>query len=206
MNNLKKILAAVSIVAITIIGTSLTLSSDNDLLTEPTGIYLDTLENEVFLAMNNDLPSYFCSNIFTPVCETGVCKPIYINLYWDLNGNYLTFDFPEDEILTKLDHVPFTEEDYLLLDEILRGADPRTGIAEAKYSPSEGAGSEESSPAPASPKIVMKIDMVDGVTGSTLPQHKDKFVPGALYTTYTIWDLANSHRSEMFEYFQSLDK
>jgi hypothetical protein len=92
-----------------------------------TGIFLDSLDNAVMLAYKNGKPAYYYSEIFTPVCETGECKPIYINIYWDLMGNYDYFDQPENEILTKLDHKPFTDDDYELLDEILRGDDPRYG-------------------------------------------------------------------------------
>ncbi|MFT5860264.1 MAG: hypothetical protein ACI865_002373 [Flavobacteriaceae bacterium] len=206
MKVLRKIGSITLVITLVTVVTALRLSSVDNQNGVATGIYLDDLKNEVFL-MSNDGPSeYLYSNIFTPVCETGVCKPIYINLYWDMNGNYLRFDFPEGEILTKLDHVPFTEDDYLLLDEILRGVDPRTGIAQANPSQGSSSGENQSSPAPAQSKVLLKLDMVDGVTGSTLPEHKDKFVPGALYTTYTIWDLANTHQLPMMEYTQQLER
>ena len=178
-----------------------------------TGLKLDTLDNEIHLAYEEGKPAYYYSNVFTPVCETGECKPIYINFYWDLMGNYLRFDQPEGEILTKLDHEPFTEEDYQLLDEILRGGDPRYGQMVKHSSPSESAMKDsnqkekhnsESSPAPGAATIqtvfMSKMEMVDGVSGATLPELRDKFVPGALYTTYTCWDLANTSRLKMADY------
>ena len=42
--------------------------------------------------------------------------------------------------------------------------------------------------------------MVDGITGSTLPEVEDKFVPGALYTTYTLWALAHDFGAHMKNY------
>ncbi|MBN4071496.1 hypothetical protein JYT72_03180 [Crocinitomix catalasitica] len=180
---------------------------------EKTGIYLDSLENEVLLHYSYGKPDYYYSNIFTPVCETGVCKPIYINIYWDLMGNYHHFDQPKGEILTKLDHQPFTDEDYQLLDEILRGDDPRYGLTVKHSSLSESATASnkkekhekhesEGSPAPTASRTVFmsKMEMVDGITGATLPQLRDQFVPGALYTTYTCWDLANTRRVRMGSY------
>ncbi len=172
-----------------------------------TGIYLDTLKNEVNLAYVADKPSFYFSNIYTPVCETGECKPVTISLYWDLLGNYLRFDQPAGEILTKVDHIPFTQSDYLLLDEILRGEDPRYGQV---VSHSDGAATNEakhdnqSSPAPsgvaASRVFMQKSAMVDAISGATMPEYTSKFVPGALYTTYTLWDLANTHRNMMVDY------
>ena len=42
--------------------------------------------------------------------------------------------------------------------------------------------------------------MVDGISGATLPELRDKFVPGALYTTYTLWGLANDSKGAMRGY------
>jgi hypothetical protein len=107
----------------------------------------------------------------------------------------------------KIDHLPFTREDYELLDEILRGEDPRYGQI---LSHSDGAEHSEgkhnqSSPAPAGQTRVFlkKAEMVDAISGATLPQFTAKFVPGALYTTYTVWDLANTHRNMMMDYTRS---
>jgi|GEM_PF-1895819 len=187
-----------------------TIGSDDVRTTEKkTGLFLDTLENELLLVFENEMPTHYVSRIFTPVCETGECKPVYINIYWDLMGNFSRFDFPKDEILTKLDHVPFTEDDYILLNEILRGADPRySQVKHSSPSPSLSANEDEpnkSSPAPAAAAAVMlaKTQMVDAVSGATLAPQQDKFVPGALYTTYTLWGLANDHRRLMESYTRS---
>ena len=204
MTTLKKSYSIVLIVVLASIISAVNMDYQRLQVSGPTGIQLDTLGNEIYLAIIDDVPDHYYSNIFTPVCETGECKPIYINLYWDLNGNYLRFDFPEGQILTKKDHVPFTAADYELLDEILGGEDPRSGLA--KSSPSEGSSSEGVSPSAPVPQssVVSKNMMVDGITGSTLPDYKDRFVPGALYTTYTIWDLANSHQLDMMYHTKSL--
>ncbi|MBL4702950.1 MAG: hypothetical protein JKY54_00380, partial [Flavobacteriales bacterium] len=93
-----------------------------------------------------------------------------------------------------------------LLDDILKGDDPRYGMAVKHSSPSpasKGDDPSQSSPAPAAVVIISKMDMVDGISGATVAEHQDKFVPGALYTTYTLWDLANSHRGEMERYSRS---
>lgn len=171
-----------------------------------TGIILDSMNNEVLLVLKNGQPFEYVSHIFTPVCNTGECLPVYITIYWDLSGKYRSFDFNEGEILTKLDHVPFTPEDYTLLDEILHGNDPRFTHAPKHSEPAHQSLSQgdvsPSNPAPSAPTKVFqtKYEMVDGITGSTLPEQSAKFVPGALYTTYTLWGLANDHRQKMADY------
>jgi len=172
-----------------------------------TNIVLDSMGNTIFLKYENGRPAYYYSNIFTPVCNTGECLPVFINLYWNLDGTYMRFDQPKGEILTKLDHVPFTPEDYTLLDEILRGSDPRYGMiiephrgSESQPQPGRNQSNKEdqlANPAPAmqSKKMISKYEMIDGVTGATAITHQAQFVPGALYTTYTIWGLAHDQEA-----------
>lgn len=181
----------------------------------PTGIILDSMENQVMLNYENNEPVEFFSDIFTPVCNTGECLPVKIKLYWDLKGEYKRFEMPEGEILTKLDHVPFDRYDYDLLDEILnREDDPRTAefkeyiddpVKQNKDNDGDGDVSySEPSPSMSSSKFIYmdKHDMVDGITGFTLPEQEDKFVPGALYTSYTLWGLANDPKKLMLEFGQ----
>ena len=174
---------------------------------QKTGIILDSMNNEVLLIFINDLPAYYKSEIFTPVCNTGECLPVYVNMYWNLNGEFLRFDQPEGEILTKLDHQPFTEDDYKLLDEILKGPDPRIASlshgadnSQVKHNKGDKQDSQ-AMPAPSLNTIQMdKHDMVDGISGATLPEIKSQFVPGALYTTYTLWGLANDSNYKIKKY------
>lgn len=174
----------------------------------PTGIMLDSLGNEVMLLLKDGKPDHYYANIFTPVCNTGKCLPVYINFYWNLQGQFLRYDQDEGQILTKNDHEPFTENDYALLQEILEsGEDPRTSEGLIKHQSvshgSQGSQGSMSSPAPAAVVMVSKYDMVDGVSGSTLPEIRDKFVPGALYTTYTLWGLAHDKYLQMSNYTNS---
>lgn len=172
-----------------------------------TGIILDTMGNEVFLLKKDGQPFEYFSKVFTPVCNTGECLPVKVNFHWDLTGKYKRFDQPEGEVLTKLDHKPFTDADYKLLHEILMGPDPRLANLGAmnigaKHNKHDNQDSQ-ASPAPEANLKISKYDMVDGITGSTLPEiKKDQFVPGALYTTYTLWGLANDHTQKMKNYTQ----
>lgn len=175
----------------------------------PTGIQLDSIGNEVMLIYENDLPVEYMCEVFTPVCNTGECLPVYVNFHWRLNGTYIKFDQPEGEILTKADHEPFSEDDYEMLHDILIGPDPRMAspgiISEGvKHNDKEDKNVSHSSPAPSvSRTFKNKYEMVDAISGSTLPEIKDRFVPGALYTTYTLWGLAHDQQYEMVKYTRS---
>lgn len=126
---------------------------------------------------NSGRPQYFFRNIFTPVCNTGECKPVYINFYWDLLGNYTRFDMPAGEVLTKTDHREFKEEDYRKLQEIISR---ETSIfSELKMEDLVVKGTEKIS------------DSADVKTGATLKTIKNEVIEGAVYTCYTLWHLAH---------------
>lgn len=120
-------------------------------------------------------PSYFFSNLFTPVCFTDVCKPVYIDLYWDLLGNYTRYEIPESEPLTKTDHREFDEDDYTHLHRIL--SNPQSLLKEFTIY-----------------ELVDKntynlTDSVDAVTGATPKTIRNEVIAGAVYTCFTIWHI-----------------
>jgi hypothetical protein len=122
-------------------------------------------------------PQYYFRNIFTPVCYTGECKPVFVNFYWDLLGNYIRYDLPKGEPLTKLDHKVFKETDYEKLQEIL--AKPNSLLADLKITDLIVPGTEN------------LADSVDARTGATLKTIKNEVIPGAVYTCYTLWQIAH---------------
>lgn len=143
--------------------------------TIPTKITLDTLGNEVYyLTTSSQKPIAYYSPIFTPVCLDGTCYPIHINLFWDLGGNYLKYTLDSTEILTKIEHLPFTAFDYGLLHRVI--ANSKSALAD--FTIHELTDPNESK--------------VDGVTGATRPELQGAFVPDALYTSYTLWHLARN--------------
>ncbi|WP_181954761.1 hypothetical protein [Chitinophaga lutea] len=122
-------------------------------------------------------PQYFFRNIYTPVCNTGECKPVYINFYWDLLGNYTRFDMPAGEVLTKTDHRDFKPHEYAKLQEILLR---ETSIfSELKMEDLVVTGTEKIS------------DSANIKTGATLKTIKNEVIEGAVYTCYTLWHLAH---------------
>ncbi|WP_019987591.1 hypothetical protein [Rudanella lutea] len=122
-------------------------------------------------------PAYFFRNVFTPVCLTGECKPVYINFYWDLLGNYTRFDFPPGEELTKMDHKPFKPEDYEKLQTIL--ANTNSLFKQVAMEDLVGKGTEN------------LADSVDAKAGATLKTVKNEVIEGAVYTCYTLWHIAH---------------
>lgn len=114
--------------------------------------------------------SYF-RKIQTEVCFDQKCRALNIILYWNITGRYLGFALPEEEFLSKTDHVPFKPEEYERLHEIL--ADPLSPIAGFSYN-----------------QLLVKSPYklgLDGITGATAPAIANHTVPGAVYTTYQLW-------------------
>ncbi len=137
----------------------------------------DTLTYTLKLALDDSgRPQYFFRNIFTPVCYTNECKPVYINFYWDLLGNYMRYDLPEGKILTKVDHDEFKPEDYEKLSEIL--SRPNSIFADLKMEDLMTKGTDS------------LTNDVDAKTGATLKTIKNEVIEGAVYTCFTLWKIA----------------
>lgn len=138
----------------------------------------DTTEYTLQLALDEGgQPLYYFSNLFTPVCLTGECKPVYINFYWDLLGNYTRFDFPKGAVLTRMDHKPFKPEDYEKLQDIL--ANTHSLLKDVSMEDLVGKGTEN------------LADSVDAKAGATLKTVKNEVIDGAVYTCYTLWHIAH---------------
>jgi hypothetical protein len=137
----------------------------------------DTLTYTLKLALDEKgQPQYFFRNIFTPVCYTNECKPVYVNFYWDLLGNYQRYDLPEGKVLTKVDHDEFKEEDYQKLQDIL--AQSNSIFADLKMEDLITKGTDK------------LTDSVDAKAGATLKTIKNQVIDGAVYTCYTLWHIA----------------
>lgn len=110
--------------------------------------------------------------LHTPVCLSGECKAIDVGIYWDCTGSFAGLEV-YDAHLTRTDHSVFTAADYDKLVSVLK--DDWSILREYAYAdlihePQEG---------------------VDAVTGATKKEISEETVDGAVYTTYTLWHLAN---------------
>jgi len=116
----------------------------------------------------------YMGHISTPVCEGSKCYTIEINFYWDLIGRFIHFDTLSGKGLTKLDHIPFTSEDYRKLEAILRSPTSMLAV----YSKEELVKETRSS-------------AIDGITGATKVELKESVIEGAVYSCHTLWHIAH---------------
>ncbi len=138
--------------------------------------FKDSIPNDsltIFFSDNN-YPEAFSRDIHTAVCIDTLCRLVNITLYWEITGKYLGYSLPSGEELTKREHVPFLDSDYLRLNEILSDSASQLGY----YT------QDEIHP----PK--QKNAKTDGITGATIPDLTSSIVPEAAYTSYTLWHLA----------------
>ena len=108
-----------------------------------------------------------------------------IDMYWDLLGNFTSYTLPPDKPLTKFDHEEFTQEDYQKLNSIL--ADQRSLLGKYKVEDLIDRHTQ---------KVSEKVDAVTGATKKTV---QNAVVGGAVYSSYTLWHLANGEISEKIE-------
>ena len=130
----------------------------------------------------NQQPKDYTCYVKTPVCKEGLCYLVTIDLYWDLLGNFVKYELPPDEPLTKFDHEEFTEADYEKLNRIL--ADKHSLLGDYQMEDLVDESTERVS------------EEVDAVTGATRKSVQNAVVEGAVYTAYTLWHLVNGEIAE----------
>jgi hypothetical protein len=141
----------------------------------------DPIPNDsLFVCYSKDsIPNAYFRNIFTPICIDGQCLPIYITLYWTPGGAYLGYSLEEKEILTKGEkEVPFTEKDYQRLHQLL--GDPNSIL---ESFPLYDSGVTDNS--------VLTNNQVDALSGATSEVLENYVVPGAVYTTNTLYHIVH---------------
>lgn len=116
----------------------------------------------------------YVARVFTPVCEVDKCYAIQVDFYWDVTGRFHHYDTISGQGLTKLDHIPFTDQDYVKLNYIL--SNPNSPLA--SYSKEELVHDVRSSE-------------IDGFTGATINEIKETVISGAVYSCHTLWHIAN---------------
>ena len=127
-------------------------------------------------------PQYYTCHVKTPVCKEGLCYLVTIDMYWDLLGNFVKYELPPGEPLTKFDHEAFTEADYDKLNRIL--ADQHSLLGDYRMEDLVDESTERVS------------EEVDAVTGATRKSVQNAVVEGAVYTAYTLWHLVNGEIAE----------
>lgn len=131
---------------------------------------------------------YYTANLTGDVCLDELCKPINIDIYWDLLGNFHDYKTTDSNRLTKFDHVEFTSADHIKLREIL--ADTTSLLKD--YNVEDLIDTSVK---------VASLVKVDAVTGATNPTFEGAIVPGAVYTVYRLWHFVNVDlRKKIMEY------
>lgn len=154
---------------------------------------LDTLlEHELYLLFDQqDKPLLFYTDVITPVCIDGICKPVYIELYWNLVGHYVGYGVYPEQPLTKFDHDEFTAADYDKLHRLL--SDNKSVLRRKKLS---DLFDENAKPAK---KVEYKGEEIDAVSGATKKEIKESIIEGALYSCYTLWHLVHGEAADIME-------
>ncbi len=127
-------------------------------------------------------PLFFSREVFTEACETGICYPIQITLFWDCTGSFLGFSIPKEFPLTKAGHKEFSEFDYFQLFTLLNH--PESKIS--KYTKKE----------------LVKVNLkkqktADAVSGATVKVGNETLVSGAAFTCFTLWDIVNRNTENL---------
>lgn len=153
----------------------------------------DTLITHEMMLLENDLglPQMYYSDIETPVCIDGICKPVFIEIYWDLLGSYVGYGVHSEHLLSKYDHEEFEDIDYLKLHQLLRDQHSVLGKRSLESLYDANQVRKEA--------IKFKGNEVDGITGATRKEVKESVVQGALYSCYTLWYLVREESKKLIE-------
>ncbi len=121
-------------------------------------------------------PSAYSTWVDSVICLEKTCEVVKVQLHWDFLGRYQRYNVAEGSKLTKLDHVPFSEEDHAKLQSIL--LDKSSPLREVTKEGLTG-------------KPFKEEDGIDAITRPTLLTLKNTVVTGAGYCCYDLWHWAN---------------
>ena len=145
-----------------------------------------TLKNypvELILDSQGLLSTYGLS-LITGVCSDGLCWPVSVKLFWNSIGDYLRLEYPENLPLTKDNHVPFSQQDYDVLDAVLKDKNSILGEYPLNSIANHSNGGSLN---------------VEGVTGATPQDVQDAVVPGAAYTSWVLWHWVNGEIKDQLQ-------
>jgi hypothetical protein len=138
----------------------------------------DSIRYEIWLVSDtSNQPDHYYGEIFTPVCYSRTCYPVFINYRWDLLGNYEKYELSDGRTLTKSDHLEFDKKEYEKLQDILSNDNSIL----KNYRADQLVSSTES----------INPTGVDAVTGATIKSIQKEVISGAVYSCYTLWHIAH---------------
>ena len=138
--------------------------------------FADSLSGDILYQVRagNGYPVSYHRKIRTSVCFDNKCRLLNIVVHWNITGRYLGFELPPGEYLSKAEHKPFTNEEYVRLHSLL--SDPNSPLGTFSYNEL----------APAKTESNRDIDAVSSPTAKNLLEF---VVEGAAYTTYKLWHI-----------------
>ena len=141
-------------------------------------------EFDLYLLRDNDSrPIFFYSDINTPVCIDNICKPAYIELYWNLVGEYIGYGLYPEKPLTKYDHELCHDDDYHKLHNLLKNKHSLLNRKSLDDLYDLRQGRQDT--------IEFDGKRVDAITGATKKEIKEYIIEGALYSCYVIWQIVH---------------
>lgn len=151
----------------------------------------DSVSVQVELVRQDGHAQHYSSHLVTDVCSDGLCKPVHMTVYWDLLGNFQSYQTDPSHPLTKFDHIKMTPEDHQRLHEILSD----TASILRDYWVEDMIDTS----------VKVQSNTLDAVTGATMKTFDGATVEGALYTVYTLWHFINGGiRKELLAYTDNM--
>jgi hypothetical protein len=141
----------------------------------------------VNMRLQDNIPENFEANLNIPVCDDKLCAPVFLNVKWDLAGNYLGFDTIPGHPLTKFDHKRFSKADYVRLQQILKDKNSILRVLGKNNLVDKS--------------VQLKATTVDAVTGATPATIKNAVIEGAVYSCYTLWHFVNGSLADSLRAF-----
>ncbi len=142
-------------------------------------------------------PAAYSMWVDSVICRDKTCDVVQVQLHWDALGHYQRFNLAIGSQLTKLDHVPFNQQDLMKLQGILKDSDSPLKEVE-KESMTAKAPAKQAAGDTADPKVA-------AVSQPTILNLKTAVILGAGYTCYDLWHWSNGLLTEHIRNFSGKD-
>lgn len=144
-------------------------------------------------------PLEYAVDVRSVYCLDDECEIITVRLYWNALGVYQRYEIPAGKNLTKNEHTRFSREDHRTLHALLQDSQslvqyvqPNELLEAERENTKSGAGPQQF--AWRNPEYALK--QVDAVSTPTPVDLQSLVVPGAAYTSLTLWHWAHGEVPE----------
>jgi hypothetical protein len=139
-------------------------------------------------------PLEYAMDVRSVYCLDTTCEIISVRLFWDALGVYRRYTLPAGKNLTRDDHAAFSREDHRTLHRLLGDSDSQLKLVDPQelFEAAEArrAGRDATvDPGWRNPEY--RVAEADAVSTPTPPDLKSLVVPGAAYTSLTLWNWAH---------------